>query len=100
MSLSPACKPLEQSGTVIGVTGKYRDDTVKLLAQHDANQLMRPGERPERQNQIRLLGQWFGLAVGTGYGGDQRLAAPGADLADSGRQILGGQGLAPPVEQD
>src|SRR6516165_4574325 len=40
---------------VIGVPAQNRGRTIELLEQHDADELMRPGQGPEGERQVGLL---------------------------------------------
>ena len=53
----PAATVAAGSRAMIGVAGQDRRHPVELLPQHHPHQLMRPGQRTERQHQIGLVTQ-------------------------------------------
>jgi len=69
---------------MIGMAGQDCDGTVKLLQQHDANQMMRPCRGPERNGKRRLFPQH----------GRQPIVA--ADDERNGGSVLGAPSLQPP----
>ena len=68
------------SGAMVGMTGKDRCGAIELFGEHDAHQLMRPGERAEGKDKGGCLMQGRVMAILVDPASGKRQGA--ADLRD------------------